>query len=428
MSIILNKEELATNELRRDALDILEVGLQAIDTEKILNRKISVKDNVLDIDGYFLDLKSYEKVFFVGIGKCALDSAKVIENILGVYLTEGIVIDVKASAEAESLVSRGKIRYFAGTHPYPSEQNVEATKEILKMVENLSEKDLVITLISGGGSSLFDLPTIEVSTLVEITKSLTEKAADIFELNTVRKHLSKVKGGGFAKICFPAQVISLIFSDVPSNDMSMIASGPTVLDRTDIEMAKNVLEKYAIEVNFEFVETPKDVMYFERVKNIMLVSNTDSLEMMGNKAEELGYNVATETDRFSGDARKSGEDLARRVPKPKTCILFGGETTTTISNDQGKGGRNQTMALAALPLMQPDSVLICTASDGWDNTEHAGALADLELFERAKSLNLIPEEFLEKSDSYNFFKQTGGAICTGRLGSNVSDLYIMLYK
>ncbi|NLE07463.1 MAG: DUF4147 domain-containing protein [Parcubacteria group bacterium] len=428
MSIILNKEELVTNELRRDALDILEKGLQAIDTEKVLNRKIFVENDTLNIDGYLLDLKSYEKIFFVGIGKCALDSAKVIGSILGDYLTEGIVIDVKTSAEAESLVSCGKIRYFVGTHPYPSEQNIEATKEVLKMIENLSRRDLVITLISGGGSSLFDLPTVDISTLVEITKSLTEKAADIFELNAVRKHLSKVKGGGFAKICFPAQVISLIFSDVPSNDMSTIASGPTVLDRTDVETAKKVLEKYSIKMDLEFVETPKDAMYFEKVRNIMLVSNTDSLEIMGDRAEELGYNVTIETDRFSGDAKQSGEDLAKREPKPKTCILFGGETTTVISNNQGKGGRNQTMALAALPFIKPDSVLVCASSDGWDNTEHAGALADSELFEKAKNLNLVPEEFLEKSDSYNFFKQAGGAICTGRLGSNVSDLFIMLYK
>ncbi|MEK7635216.1 MAG: DUF4147 domain-containing protein [Patescibacteria group bacterium] len=410
MSIILNREELLESnaELRGQALDILEAGLDAIDTEKILKRKISIKDCVLNIDGYFFDLKSYERVFFVGIGKCALKGAQIIEDIFGNNLTEGIVIDVKSGSEASDLK---KIKYFEGTHPLPSEQNIEATKEILKMVENVTEKDLIINLISGGGSALFDLPDeagtaklglpgeTSLETIIRITQEFTARGADIYELNSVRKQMSQVKGGKFAELCDPAHMVSLIFSDVPGNNVSVIASGPTVLDAPS-----------------------------KRVKNIIIVSNTDALEAMESKAEEFGFYVTTETDRFSGDARKSGEDLAKREPKSKTCILFGGETTTIISDSHGIGGRNQTMALSALPFMKPDSVLICAASDGFDNTDHAGAIVDVELFEKSKSLNLNSEEFLEKNDSYNFFKQVGGAIYTGRLGSNVSDLYIMLYK
>jgi glycerate 2-kinase len=399
MSIILNKEELATNPLRGDALQILEAGLQAVDTEKILKRKISIKDGVLNIDGYFLDIKSYAKVFFVGIGKCALSGAKVIESILGDYLTEGIVLDVKSVAEAENLK---KFRYFQGTHPLPSEQNISATKEILEMVKGVTEKDLIINLISGGGSSLFELPVdgVTLENIVEKTKEMTAKGADIYELNAARKEMSQVKGGKFAEICSPAQVISLLFSDVLGNDISVIASGPTV---------SNIAK--------------------DRVKNILVASNADALEAMESKAQELGFEASIETDRFSGNAAEKGKELALREPKSKTCILFGGETTVKILENHGEGGRNQEMALSALPFVKKDSVLVCVSSDGWDNTDHAGAIADQKLFDEAKALNLNPGEFLKKSNSYNFFKQIhDGAIYTGKLGSNVSDLYILIYK
>ncbi len=411
MSIILNKEALATNDLRRDALEILEAGLQVVATEKILRKKISVKDGILNIDGYFLNLKSFERVFFVGIGKCGLDGARIIENILGDYLTRGAIIDVREAAAAEALASRGKIKYFQGTHPLPSQQNVEATKEILAMVKDLTEKDLVLTLISGGGSALFELPDeaataklglpgeTSLETVIRITKELTAAGADIYELNKVRKEMSQVKGGKFAQSCFPAQVASLLFSDVLGNDISVIASGPTV------------------------VEDPS-----APAKNILLVSNIDALEAMESKAKELGYDATIETDRLSGNASEVGKDLALREPKLKTCILMGGETTVKISENPGIGGRNQELALSALRNIAEGALLISVASDGWDNTEHAGALADTEFLEKAKNLNLNPQEFLERSDSFNFWKLTGGGISTGRLGSNVSDLYILIYK
>lgn len=405
MSIIKNKEELATTPLRRDALEILEAGLEAIDTEKILRRKVSLKDGILDVGKESFNLQSFNKIIFIGIGKCALDGAKVIEDILGDYLTEGIAIDVIADS-AKGFVAPKKVKYFAGTHPYPSEQNIEATRQILKMVSNLTEKDLVITLISGGGSSLFELPTIPLEELIEKTKELTARGADIYELNTFRKNVSQVKGGKFAESCLPAQVVSLLFSDVLGNDISIIASGPTVL------------------------EAPT-----ERVKNILLVSNHDALEAMKVKAEELGFDTAIETEKLSGNAAEIGKELAQREPKPKTCILFGGETTVKLPAfapkselQRGEGGRNQEMALSVLSYMPEDSILVCAASDGHDNTDHAGAIADKQLLQKAKDLNLNPQEYLERSDSYNFFKNVGGAIYTGKLGSNVSDLCILIYK
>jgi len=422
MSAILNKEELleSNSELRGKALEILEAGYEAIDTEKILRKKIRIKnENLIIRNGTVTESTvvplpltrggargEIGRVFFIGIGKCALDGARVIEDILGDYLTDGIALDVETG-------DLKKIKSLAGTHPYPSEQNISATKEILKMVENLDQKDLVICLISGGGSSLFELPVdmsrTGLDTLIKKTEELTARGADIYELNTVRKNLSQVKGGKFARLCYPAQIVSLIFSDVLGNDISVVASGPTVAKLSSPSQGEELGDEV-------------------RVKNILIASNHDALITMKNKAEELGFNATIETEKLSGNARKVGKELALREPKPKTCILFGGETTVKITENHGIGGRNQELALSALLNIPGGALLISAASDGWDNTDHAGAIADQELFEKAKTLGLSPEKYLEGSDSYNFFKRVGGAICTGKLGSNVSDLYIMLYK
>jgi hypothetical protein len=283
-------------------------------------------------------------------------------------------------------------------------------------------------------SILLCLPhDMSCETLINITKTLTKKGADIFELNTVRKHFSEIQGGGLAKVCYPAQVVSLIFSDVLGNDLSMVASGPTVYDKTTVADAAKILLKYdvlktCIPPDCQFLETPKHPKYFTKVKNVLVCSNLNALEAMREKAEELGFNAHIENTMLSGEASEVGKSLALREPKAGSCILFGGETTVEIKGD-GSGGRNQELALSALPYMQPNSSLISASSDGWDNTDHAGALVDQELLEKAKNLNLSPEEYLAKSDSYNFFKQArDGALCTGRLGSNVSDLVIMLYR
>jgi glycerate-2-kinase len=430
VSIILNKEGLleSNSELRRNALDILEAGYSAILPEKILKENITMEEGgVLCIKDTGFQCSFYDRIFFIGIGKCAFEGAKVVEEILGDHLTDGMVIDVKAGVLK-------KIRSFAGTHPYPSEVNISLTEQVLNMVKGVTERDLVLVLVSGGGSSLLCLPhDMSCETLINITKTLTKKGADIFELNTVRKHFSEIQGGGLAKVCYPAQVVSLIFSDVLGNDLSMVASGPTVYDKTTVADAAKILLKYdvlktCIPPDCQFLETPKHPKYFTKVKNVLVCSNLNALEAMREKAEELGFNAHIENTMLSGEASEVGKSLALREPKAGSCILFGGETTVEIKGD-GSGGRNQELALSALPYMQPNSLLISASSDGWDNTDHAGALVDQELLEKAKNLNLSPEEYLAKSDSYNFFKQArDGALCTGRLGSNVSDLVIMLYR
>ena len=418
MSIIKNKKELATNKLREDALDILEAGLEAINTEKILRNKISLQNGELCIgEGRYL-CEHYENIFFIGIGKCAFDGAQVIEDILGDKLTNGIVLDVKSGVLK-------KIKSYEGTHPYPSEQNMNATKEIIEMIKGVTERDLVLVLISGGGSSLLYMPNDKnCENTAKITKELTLKGAPIYELNTVRKHLSEVQGGGLAKLCFPANVVSLIFSDVLGNDMGMIASGPTVFDNTTVEDAKKILDKYGLEAQC-LMETPKDLKYFERVTNMLLITNQDALKAMEEKAKNLGYDTKIETDHLSGEAQEVGKILAKKELKPKTCLLFGGETTVEVKGG-GIGGRNQEVALSALSDLKDGVVLISAASDGWDNSDVAGAIVDKGTLEKANLVSKNPEDYLSKNNSYNFFKQVGGAISTGRLGSNVSDLFILI--
>lgn len=423
-SVIKNGEELATTPLRRDALEILEAGYRAVLTKEIVGKQVEINGQQLKIDGQIFSLNAYERIFFVGIGKCALDAGQVFEEKLHGWLTDGIILDVRGAPLR-------KLRSSIGTHPLPSEENVEVTKSIVEMLENLTEHDLLITVISGGGSSLLCLPyDLSCEALSLMTKALMDKGATIAEINTVRKHTSQIQGGQFAKLAYPATIVSMIFSDVPGNDMGMIASGPTVLDRTTADDARAVLAKYDIlnicklpECNF--VDTPKEEHYFERVHNILFATNTQALEMMKREAEKLGYGARVEDAELQGEAREVGARLTREAIESKTCRLFGGETTVTIKKE-GKGGRCQEVVLGALEVVREGVVIVAAASDGWDNTPFAGALGDMEVVRHARELGLDVGTMLAENRSYEFFEKVGTHLDTGRTGTNVSDWYFTL--
>lgn len=421
---IQNFEELATSPLRRDALTILEAGYEAINPRALIMSKVSLKGEELCIEDNTYTCSSYERIFFIGIGKCGVDAAAAFEEILGERITDGIVLDVRPTTLPH-------IRSFVGTHPYPSQANVSATGEIVKMLTSITERDLVIILISGGGSSLLCLPNeMDCDTLAHFTKLLMERGADIHELNTVRKHLSRILGGNLAKLCYPAKVVSFILSDVPGNDISFIASGPTVLDATTVADAEAVLRKYNLvnecqTASCTLEETPKEPQYFEKVSNILLMTNRDALAAMQRRAEELGYHARILTDTLTGEAREAGIPLIQEAKVLHECVLAGGETTVTVPKP-GKGGRNQEMVLGALSAIPENSVFIAAASDGWDNSDAAGALGDRALFMRAVDKSLDTSEHLRENSSYTFFESVGGHIKTGRTGSNVADLFIVL--
>ncbi|MFA6077569.1 MAG: DUF4147 domain-containing protein [Candidatus Paceibacterota bacterium] len=426
---IKNFKELAINDSRRVALEIAEAGLCAIDTGKVVRKFIS-KDEGRIVFGAGLTvepLSNDKRIFFIGVGKCAYDAAVVVEEILGEKLTGGIVFDV--NIPEENVLKR--VRSFAGTHPFPSETNVAVSKEIVFLLSDLTENDLVIMAISGGGSTLLCLPDRSQTCLDEkfIIEGLFESGATIQEINTVRKHLSTARGGFLAKHAYPARVVSLIFSDVPGNDLGFISSGPTVEDKTTVEEAKVILDKYNV-VNLTgspviLIETPKEDQYFKNVYNVIVVSNEIALKAMERRARELLFEAKIVTDTLSGEAREVGLLVAeslRNVHK-RSVLLYGGETTVKVKGS-GLGGRNQELALSALSHLGFGELVVSFATDGRDNGDYMGAIVDNVLKKEAEKLLLEPKEFLEKNDSSSFFKKTGGLLKSGYTGSNVSDLII----
>lgn len=423
--VIKNIEKLGTSVLRKDALAVLEEGYQAVRTDRVVREQISMKGQDICVNDLSLCLSDFERIFFIGIGKCAVDAAEVIEDIVGDRITDGVVIDVKVG-------SFKHLRSYLGTHPFPSPQNIEATKEIVSMVNEITERDLVFVVVSGGGSSLLCLPHNIVSEKIqEMTEALWAKGATIGEVNVVRKHISDIQGGQLAKMLFPATVVSFIFSDVPGDDMSIVASGPTILDTSTVMDAEHILAQYDVLTqcrlpDCELVETPKDEKYFEKVKNILLVTNKIALNAMAKKAVALGYQAEIRDTALQGIARNIGAYFASTQNPSGSCYLYGGETTVELSAGHGEGGRNQELALGALKTIPNDVVIVAAASDGWDNTDVAGALVDASVRERANALSINPIEYLERNDSYNFWKKIEGSIITGRTGINVSDFYFVM--
>ena len=423
--MIKNFSELETSELRKQALLIAESGYEAIDTEKVVTSKISYnsKTTELQVEGQSFILNKYKKITCIGFGKAAFHAVKALQEKIGSAITCGFVLDLKAGA-LENITCR------VGTHPYPTEVNVAATKELLAMVENTEEDDLVIFIVSGGGSSLLCYPNdINCDTESSIIDTLSKEGATIQELNTVRKHISKIKGGYLAKVCYPGTVLSLIFSDVPGNDLSVIASGPTVLDHTTVADAERILNKYKVlELcklqSCSLIETPKEEKYFEKVHNILLVSPIQAIHAMQEKAKDLGWETEIYSSSYQGMVDVLAKDIFSKA-KSKICLLGAGEANVNV---KGKGleGRCQAIALHAIDVVKEQQVFLPLASDGEDHSDAAGVILDSEVSKRAKALNLIPQDFLDNNDSYHFFEKTGNLIFTGKTGSNVSDFFILL--
>ncbi len=425
--IIKNFPQLASSTERKQVLRILESGLEAINTQKLMHDQFAyvAKNDLLYINRKPYDLKSYKKIVVVGAGKMAAPVAEQIEAQMVDRIAGGLIIDI-VPTQLKKIASR------VGTHPLPSNSNSSATKEIIDLLNNLTEKDLVIAIIGGGGSSLMTNPqVVSIEEERKITHALMGAGASINEMNTVRKHLSQVKGGGFSKLAYPASIISLIFSDVPGDDISMVASGPTVMDTTTVEDASEIMSKYKILDRCSMnscglVETPKDPKYFEKVENILFCSGAVALKAMQNTAQDLGLKVKIWNRAFTGEAKDLAIQLLNDT-KPGECLIGSGESVVTIKpTDKGSGGRNQEMALAALLNLPPDTLFATLASDGHDNSDVAGSLVDESNLEFAKKQNLNLQDSLDRHDEYSVLLDINAAILTGVTGSNVSDLVVCL--
>lgn len=414
-----NYEQVATTKERRDALAVGEAGLDAIDTEAVVMESIKVEDNVLKVKDQSFDLGRFKSIKVIGFGKASCRAACALEKVIGNRIESGIAIGLEA-------LSCEYIKTYQGTHPEPSERNLEASQSILEMSRNATADDLVIVIVSGGGSALLCWPKEECEQGKILYHRFLKSGGDIRELNTIRKHISQLKGGGLAKALYPATVIGLIFSDVPGDDLEAIASGPTFKDTTTMADALKIIEKYNLG-SFNLNETPKDDIYFENVHNIAIVTNQTALEAMKKKAEELGYAAEILTNRMYDETNQA---LAKtfEAAGDNSAVLVGGEISLVVTAEGGSGGRNLNLAMNALKMVSPGDTLLTLASDGLDNGPAAGAIVDWTAVQKAHELNLDLDQYIQKYDAQSLFEKLGTILITGPTEANVSDLMLLIRK
>ncbi len=417
---IKNWSELAVSENRISAMRIVESGLDSIDTHQVILNSLKIDGQILTVKDREYDLSKFKHIKVIGFGKASCDAAQALEKVLGSKIMEGVVIGLnKKICEY--------IDTYNGTHPRPSPENAGVGKKIIEMISDGGEDDLVIVVVSGGGSALLCYPELECEQGLRLYDASIKKAMTISELNTVRKHISGLKGGGLAKLLYPATVISLIFSDVPGDKFSDVASGPTYKDETTIMDAKAIIDKFDLG-NFELNETPKEDKYFERVNNIILVSNKTAVDAMSKKANELGFSFKI----VSYDIYDPIENVVGRFvseSKNNVTILGAGEPKMTIKDRGGSGGRNLFLGMLAVGKLPPSSVFVSLASDGLDNSSGAGAIVDNLTEQKLFSSVINVQEYISRYDAYVFFeKLKDSMIVTGPTGANVSDLMFLISR
>lgn len=437
--------------MRQDALKIFKHGIKSVDPAIAIKRNLTIGDNRLDIHGKTYDLSAYENIFIIGMGKASAAMAKAIEDLLGDRIKGGVV-NVKYGHTVPLKI----VRANEAGHPVPDQEGLEGTNQILRLLKQTGEKDLVICLISGGGSALLPSPVdgITLEDKQRLTKALLDCGATIHEINALRKQISKVKGGRLARLVYPSTLISLILSDVIGDDLDSIASGPTVPDKTTFADCLSILEKHKIHGEIptsilqyvergsqgDVEETPKtDDPIFVRTQNVIIASNKQALSAAKEKAGELGYNALILSSFIEGDTTEVAKvhaaiakevlSTGNPVGRP-ACIVSGGETIVKIKGG-GLGGRNQEFTLAAaIAIHGLEKVAILSAgTDGTDGpTEAAGAIADGATITRATGLGIVAEKYLRENNSYNFFKPLGDLIITGPTNTNVMDLRIIIVR
>jgi len=456
MTKITNKNQLIkkgntelTRKARTLALESLEHALNAADPKQMIKSKLSLKNSNLHVNGHSFDLKNFRNIYVIGGGKAASAMAEALEEKLGNHITTGIV-NVPHGSKQKTRI----IKLHGASHPLPDNAGTAGTRQMLTIAEQAEKDDLIICLISGGGSSLMPLPrsNIPLKDKQDLTNALLKSGATINEVNTVRKHISDFKGGWLAKKAYPATILNIVLSDVVGDKLDSIASGPAVPDPTRFVDAHKVLEKYGLWVNApssirevlvqgekgRIAETPKagDIA-FEKVYNVILGNNRSASLAACTYLKSESVNALLLTATLEGEARDVGtllasvarEILASGNPVPKPAgVIAGGETTVTVAG-KGVGGRNQELALAAVSKLNGfDGVALASLStDGVDGpTDAAGAIVDGETLAQATTLGLDPEEYLRENDSYRFFSKLGNLIITGPTGTNVNDISVII--
>ncbi len=430
---------------------VLEASLSAVDPEQAVIAHLKVDGSRLVLDGTHLNLDSIERIFLVGAGKAGVPMAEAVQKLLGNRLTRGMVVVKDGYAQTTAVSPH--IPIFTAAHPIPDQRGIMAAKEIFNLLQNTTPHDLVIFLISGGGSALMTSPPpgISLLDLQKLTEILLKCGATINEINVLRKHLDEIKGGQLARKAAPARIITLILSDVVGDPLDIIASGPTVPDPSTFQDALAILERHSIvpqvptaildhlrqgaDGNLPDTPKPGDPL-FERVTNIVIASNKTAAQAAVQQAQREGFHAQLLTSFLQGEARQAGRFLAavlkqmaidgQPLMRP-ACLVAGGETTVTLKGE-GLGGRNQELALAAVNDLAdlPGALLAALATDGGDGpTDAAGAVVSEMTHERALKLGLDPQLYLSRNDSYHFFKRLDDLIITGPTQTNVNDLIFL---
>jgi len=441
-------------DLLQNAQKIYQAALKAVEPEKLIRESISLDGQKLKVMDQSFDLNTFEKIYLIAIGKAAPFMAASLLNIAGSKIKGGIFLYLPGTKIALKTITA-----YPASHPLPDERSLQAAVSILDIAKKLNKKDLLFVLISGGGSAQICLPSEDISLEEKriVTDKLLKAGADIRSLNTVRKHISDIKGGKLAAAAYPATVVSLIISDVIHNDLGTIASGPTYWDYSSYKDAYRVLQKHhlwnstpdsvvrVIEkgIHGQLKDTRKrEDEIFSRVFNFIIGDNKKALRAARKTAIDLGYESQIITSSDQGEARETAKKYTSLLPniRPRrsyapqiTCLLSGGELTVTVKG-KGKGGRNQEFILAALREMSQNKqtyewLILSLGTDGIDGpTDAAGAWITPETAAKAQKLSLEYDTFLNNNDAYNFFRQAGGLIFTGPTHTNVMDIRIFLQR
>jgi glycerate 2-kinase len=432
-------------------LAIFRAAIEAANARQAVRSHVSVRGRHLIADGVRLTLSDFDRIFVIAAGKAACEMAEAIEEIAGDRLSDGLAVTKQGHGK-----QLRRIRVFEAAHPVPDERCAQASAAIRALLAGLNARDLLIVAISGGASALLTdpAPPVRLADKQLTTELLLGSGATIGELNTVRKHLSLLKGGRMAALAWPATLLTLLLSDVPGDRLDTIGSGPTAPDPTTFADALAVLERYRLSRRIprrvlKFLEegsrglhreTPKPGdPVFKRVHYVLAGSNRLALQAALQRAKRLGYRTLLLASGIQGEAREVARvhaQIAHEVAasgnpvRPPACILSGGETTVTLLGS-GKGGRNQEFALAAALAMAGvhGAVLLSAGTDGSDGpTDAAGAFACGSTMARAAMAGLDPYRSLAQNDSYSFFDALGDLVCTGPTGTNVMDVQILLVR
>jgi len=423
--IIQNFKDLATTDKKKECLEILEAGLRAADPENIIPKFVT--PNEIRIGNKSIKIGKYSNIYSVAFGKAGDSMTRALNAIIPIK--SGIVVIPKGS---KSRIKGKKFQIFNSRHPKPDKTSVKAAKEVMKFVQNKRSDELIIFLVSGGGSSLLAMPNeITLDDKIHVTTVLLKSGVTIQEFNCIRKHLSKIKGGKLVEN-MKCQGISLVMSDVEGDDLSSIASGTTYMDDTTYADALKIIEKYKIKWKMpievlqilengkikENLETPKKA----KVENQIIANNKDCLEAMQRKAKEIGYEVCIM--QVFGDIKDVVTKILENISdKQKTCLIFGGEPTVRVLG-KGMGGRNQELVLRLLKNTQKlkKIVIASMGTDGIDgNSVFAGAIT-----ENTRIDSSIMKEFLKNSDSGRFFQKQKGNIVTDFTHTNLMDIGVIL--